>query len=125
MGLHKYFTSKYYNFISGNEADEMAPQQVKSSRVAAPNLWQKVNASFAVSQTFADGLVNPVILIIFYLYIASGWSRSRKKPTSESSLISRAILAGSVGGFVLDQVGLFIFVISMFGFSIVSLIDIA
>lgn len=41
MGLHKYFTSKYYNFISGNEADEMAPQQVKSSRVAAPNLWQK------------------------------------------------------------------------------------
>uniref|UniRef100_M1CFA2 Uncharacterized protein n=1 Tax=Solanum tuberosum TaxID=4113 RepID=M1CFA2_SOLTU len=48
-----------------------------------------------------------------------------KVPASERSLKSRAILARSVGGFVPDQVGPFCFIISMFGFSIVSLIDIA
>ncbi|KAK4740004.1 hypothetical protein R3W88_003701 [Solanum pinnatisectum] len=97
-GLHKYTSC-------GNKAHEMALQQVKSSRIAAPNLRQKLHATFAISQTFANGLANYIILmLIFCLHIATGWSRSRKVPTSERSLKSHAILARSVRGFIPDQV---------------------
>uniref|UniRef100_A0A3Q7ERJ6 Uncharacterized protein n=1 Tax=Solanum lycopersicum TaxID=4081 RepID=A0A3Q7ERJ6_SOLLC len=69
-----YINTSHPNFIGGTKAHEMALQQVKSSRIAAPNPRQK------------DGV------------------DLEKAPTSERSLKSRAILARSVGGFVPDQV---------------------
>ncbi|CAN4111983.1 unnamed protein product [Withania somnifera] len=69
-----YINTSHPNFIGGTKAHEMALQQVKSSRTAAPNLRQK------------DGI------------------DLEKAATSERSLKSRAILARSVGGFVPDQV---------------------
>ncbi|XP_025883884.1 dynamin-related protein 3B-like isoform X1 [Solanum lycopersicum] len=75
-----YINTSHPNFIGGTKAHEMALQQVKSSRIAAPNPRQKVKFSFA------DGV------------------DLEKAPTSERSLKSRAILARSVGGFVPDQV---------------------
>ncbi|CAN4107895.1 unnamed protein product [Withania somnifera] len=69
-----YINTSHPNFIGGTKAHEMALQQVKSSRIVAPNPRQK------------DGV------------------DLEKAPTSERSLKSRAILARSVGGFVPDQV---------------------
>ncbi|KAK4340071.1 hypothetical protein RND71_041533 [Anisodus tanguticus] len=68
-----YINTSHPNFIGGNKAMEIASQQVKSSRIAAPNPRQK------------DGV------------------DLDKAPTSERGLKSRAILARSVGGFVPDQ----------------------
>ncbi|KAM3300911.1 hypothetical protein P3S67_015411 [Capsicum chacoense] len=90
-----YINTSHPNFIGGTKAHEMALQQVKSSRIAAPNPRQK------------DGV------------------DLEKAPTSEKSLKSRAILARSVGGLVPDQVGLFCLIISEFSFFIVSPINIA
>ncbi|PHT75560.1 hypothetical protein T459_19082 [Capsicum annuum] len=69
-----YINTSHPNFIGGTKAHEMALQQVKSSRIAAPNPRQK------------DGV------------------DLEKAPTSEKSLKSRAILARSVSGLVPDQV---------------------
>ncbi|XP_047250913.1 dynamin-related protein 3B isoform X3 [Capsicum annuum] len=77
-----YINTSHPNFIGGTKAHEMALQQVKSSRIAAPNPRQK------------DGV------------------DLEKAPTSEKSLKSRAILARSVGGLIPDQVGLFCLIIS-------------
>lgn len=44
-----YINTSHPNFIGGSKAVEIALQQVKSSRIAAPVPRLKVNASFAVS----------------------------------------------------------------------------
>ncbi|KAM3360617.1 hypothetical protein P3S68_015471 [Capsicum galapagoense] len=101
-----YINTSHPNFIGGTKAHEMALQQVKSSRIAAPNPRQKVKFSFAFSQTFAIGLANHIILMqSFCLLIATQDGVDLEKaPTSEKSLKSCAILARSVGGLVPDQV---------------------
>ncbi|XP_009590783.1 dynamin-related protein 3B [Nicotiana tabacum] len=69
-----YINTSHPNFIGGSKAVEIALQQVKSSRIAAPVPRLKEGVDL------------------------------EKAPNSERSLKSRAILARSVGGFVPDQV---------------------
>lgn len=59
-----YINTSHPNFIGGTKAHEMALQQVKSSRIAAPNPRQKVKFSFAVRILFAIGLANYIILTL-------------------------------------------------------------
>ncbi|CDO97375.1 unnamed protein product [Coffea canephora] len=68
-----YINTSHPNFIGGSKAVETALQQIKSSRISAPNPRQK-------------DVVD-----------------SEKAPTSERSLKSRAILARPVNGFVPEQ----------------------
>ncbi|KAK6156755.1 hypothetical protein DH2020_011003 [Rehmannia glutinosa] len=73
VGVMDYINTSHPNFVGGSKAVEMALQQIKSSRIAAPNGRLKDTGD------------------------------SEKAPTSDRSLKSRAIFARQVNGIVPEQ----------------------